>query len=126
MLQAYFSRICFRLISTSGIFLSDFHPINGRLDPYDGEIRLCPPDSVVNDLNGNISSVSFGVVALYLSNIREWTGVIQLRAINSSNKYNGLLDNNAANAICQQLGYTDAIVGSAIARSATGYTFDRC
>ena len=99
-----------------------FVDFNNRLEAYDGEIRLCPPDSAVNDLN-NKSSTSFGVVSLHISFGDEglWRGIIQL-----SPGRDGFLSTNEANAICRQLGFTDAVVGSAVARSATGYSFDNC
>ena len=96
-----------------------FTDFQKRPEPYNGEIRLCPPDSTLNNpTNTNITSVSFGVVALYMTfgNKGYWRGIVQLSGGSS-----GLSSSNEANAICRQLGFTDAIVGSAIARSATNY-----
>ena len=88
--------------------------------PYNGEIRLCPPDNVVRTPS-NVSSISFGVVAIYFDTHKTWRGLIQISD-------NALLGSNEANAICQQLGYSDAIVGSAVSKSSviTSYTFKRC
>ena len=106
----------FDLLIIVNIFLTDFQK---RPQPYNGEIRLCPPDSTLNNPNSNnITSVSFGVVALYIpfGDRGYWRGIVQLSGGSS-----GLLSSNEANAICRQLGFTDAIVGSAVARSATNY-----
>ena len=87
-----------------------------RPTAYDGEIRLCPPDGTLNNPNSvNITSVSFGVVALNIGS--QWRGIVQLSGA-------GLLGSNEANAICRQLGFTEAVIGSAVARSATNYNFD--
>ena len=92
----------------------------GPRSKYDGEVRLCPPRAMQGDSN-NISSISFGVVALYFTEYDSWRGVIQLPTDS-----NALLGGNEADAICRQMGYTGAIVGSAISKSATSYNFDDC
>ena len=46
-----------------------------------------------------------------------WRGIIQ-----ASGGGGGLLSSDEADAICRQLGFTDAVVGSAVARSSTSYS----
>ena len=93
-----------------------------RPKAYDGEIRLCPPDSTLNNpKNANITSVSFGVVALNIGG--QWRGIIQT---SESGGGSGLLGSNEADAICRQLGFTDAVIGSAVARSSTSYSYSNC
>lgn len=100
--------------------LSDFRdPVPQR--PYDGEIRLCAPDNHTNYIESNIKvSVSFGVVGMYFDEHSVWRG------INQFNAQTDLLGSVEADTICKQMGYTGAIPGSAIARSASNYTFDTC
>lgn len=83
---------------------------------YDGQILLCPPDG-----SNFTRSTSFGLVAIYLSKYGIWRGMNQK---NSSAPLGG----NEANSICQQLGYTTAIPGSAITRRAVlqRSTFEHC
>ena len=66
-----------------------------------------------------MSSISYGLVALRFHS--EWRGVTQI-----SEDTKALLGGTEADAICRQLGYTDAVIGSAVARSATGYSFESC
>lgn len=87
---------------------------------YDGIIRLCPPDGINDDPN-NITSVSFGVVALSFTDYTYWRGVLQ-----RPTDKNAQLGGNEADAICRQLGYTGAIVGSAASKNSSGYTFEHC
>ena len=90
---------------------------NKQLTPYNGEVRLCPPDQ---EISSNIkSSISYGVPALYFAEYGVWRGIIQTQS-------NAFLGNTEANAICRQMGYTGAIPGSATARNASNYTFDNC
>ena len=65
----------------------------------------------------NITSISFGVVALNIGG--QWRGIIQ-----ASGGSSGLLGSDEADAICRQLGFTDAVIGSAVARSSTSYSSD--
>jgi hypothetical protein len=46
--------------------------------------------------------------------------------INLMNKLIDLLGSIEGDTICKQMGYTGAIPGSAVARSASSYTFDTC
>ena len=84
---------------------------------YDGYILLCPPDN----FTATTTSTSFGLVIIYLSKYDIWRGL---------NQPNGSepLGLNEANAICQQLGYTTAVPGSAVTTRAVqpDYTFDHC
>ena len=93
------------------------YSVNKQLTPYDGEVRLCPPDQ---EISGNTkSSVSYGVPALYFADYGVWRGILQAQS-------NAFLGNTEANAICRQMGFTGAIPGSATARNASNYTFDQC
>ena len=87
--------------------------------PYDGEIQLYAPDNHTNYIESDVKvSVSFGVVRVYFDEHSVWRG------INQFNAQTDLLGNIEADTICKQMGYTGAISGSAIARSASSYTFD--
>ena len=89
-----------------------------KLTPYDGQVKLCPPDQETS--NSDIEqSISYGIPALYFTDYNVWRGIVQ----KGSNEF---LGNAEANAICRQMGYTGAIPGSAIARNATNYTFENC
>ena len=88
---------------------------------YDGQIALCPSDSAIKaDRDAKTTtSVSFGVVSLYFKDRKHWRGLNQQ---SSSAPMGG----NEADAICRQMGYTQALSESAIARDASGYTFNDC
>ena len=91
------------------------------LAPYDGQVALCYSDSAYNnDANKNItSSTSFGVISIYYKDYETWRGVNQRDSQPS-------LEANEADAICRQMGFTEAYPGSAMTINASDYTFDRC
>ena len=87
------------------------------LSPYDGQVVLCPPQLVGID---NIRSTSFGVVGLRLKDL--------IMGISQPAKSLPLAGSEA-DAICRQLGYTEAIPGSAATKAAyeaQQYMFNHC
>lgn len=99
------------------LFILDF---STPLDPYDGQLSLCPVDTMLpSSNNGTHYSVSFGVVILYMKYTKTWRGLEQ----NSSNAFLGCYE---ADTVCRQMGYTGAEPGSAVAISATSYKFNNC
>jgi hypothetical protein len=91
------------------------------LAPYDGQVALCHSDSAHNnDINKNITtSISFGVIGIYYKDYDAWRGV---------NQRDGqpFLEGNEADAICRQMGFTEAYPGSAVMINASDYTFNHC
>ena len=91
------------------------------LAPYDGQIGLCHSDSANNSniSNNAKTSTSFGVIGIYYKDYDAWRGV---------NQRDGQppLGGNEADAICRQMGFTEAYPGSAMTINATDYTFDHC
>lgn len=84
---------------------------------YDGQLQLCPPDD--DEDISNLFSTSFGLVAMYSSKYDIWRGFNQ-----PSDSV--VLGGNEADAVCRQLGYTEAIPGSALTQRAMlpNYTFN--
>ena len=68
---------------------------------YDNEVMLWSPDPPTNS-NGYFSP-SYGAVVIY--DTKSW------KYIDSSNS-NGLLDDNVADTICRQMGYTHSVPNS--------------
>ena len=99
------------------ISFSDF---NNPLKPYDGQLSLCAADTTLPKLNNNTRySISFGMVSLYKLETDTWRGVDQ-------NVSNTFLGSDEGDTICRQMGYTGAVPGSAIAKSASTFTFSNC
>ena len=88
---------------------------NTPLKPYNGKLALCPTDNATSDPNIRLS-VSFGMVSLYFASHGTWRGL----------DTSALLGTTEANAICRQMGYTGAVLGSATALSASDRTVDMC
>ena len=91
------------------------------LTPYDGQVALCPSDDAQNSDDGSniTTSTSFGVVSIYYKTHDVWRGL---------NQRNGqpALEGNNADAICRQMGFTEAYPGSAVTINASDYTFNNC
>ena len=85
------------------------------LPPYNGQLALCPADSATDDPDVKLS-VSSGMVSLYLKLDGTWRG------LNTKT----LLGTTEANTICRQMGFTGAVPGSAVQRSASASTFKKC
>lgn len=86
--------------------------------PYDGQVYLCPPDET--EFDSRNASISFGLIGIFLNG--EWRGLNQPVG-------NTVLRKNAGDALCRQLGYTDAISTSAITSNAAkqfNFTFNNC
>ena len=86
--------------------------------PYDGQVYLCPPDETERDSRN--TSVSVGLIGIFLKG--EWRGLNQPVGHTALRK-------NAGDAICRQLGYTDAISTSIITSKAAkqfNFTFNNC
>ena len=86
---------------------------------YDSQLLLCPPDQA-DDISG-IYSTSFGLVVMYSSKYGIWRG------LNQPND-SAALGGNEADTICRQLGFTDAVPGSAVTERAMlpNNTFKHC
>ena len=67
--------------------------------------------------NNTHYSTSFGMVSLYKQGT--WRGIDQ-------NTSGAFLGSDEAVTLCRQLGYTGAVSGSAVAKSTSQYTFDKC
>ena len=95
------------------IFHADF---TKPLDPYDGQVALCPTD----DTNSSdIFSTSFGLVGIYYQQYEAWKGIYQRR----DGKPLGVYE---ADAICRQMGFTGAYPGTAVAISVNNHSFSNC
>lgn len=81
--------------------------------PYEGQVNLCPPQNfpIYN------CTVSTGLVLINMYG--------QWRGLNQNSSY-PRLGSHEANSICRQLGYTHAVVNSAIAMNSTGETYSHC
>ena len=89
------------------------------LDPYDGQVTLCPASDTI--WNSTIkSSTSFGLVGLYYTynNDGDWKG------INQGDEW--LLTANASDTICRQMGFTGAYPGTAVTQNVDEYNFTFC
>ena len=86
---------------------------------YDGQLLLCPPDDY--EETSSLFSISFGLIVMYSSKYEIWRG------FNQPNN-SAVLRGNEADAVCRQLGYTQAIPGSALTQRAMlpNYTFNHC
>ena len=91
------------------------------LAPYDGQVALCPSDNaLISDATENVTtSTSFGVISIYYKDQDEWRGVNQRSG-------QPALKGNEADAICRQMGFTEAYPGSAVTINASDYTFKSC
>ena len=69
--------------------------------PYVGQVRLCSP----NGFPDGVKSVSMGLVQIYLYGA--WGGINQYNSSHPLGSYTG-------DSICRQLGYTNAVAGSAM------------
>ena len=83
-------------------------------DYFNGQITLCPSDNQTSD--SVWTSVSFGVISLQFNGT--WKGIHLT--------YDAPLQNSEADTICRQMGFTGAKTGSAVAITATQYTFEKC
>ena len=88
------------------------------LDPYDGQVALCPVD--LTNGNKNISSTSFGLVGIYYENndYGSWKGINQ-----KDGKFLGAYEGDT---ICRQMGFTGAYPGTAVTRNVDNYNFSNC
>ena len=91
------------------------------LAPYNGQVALCHSDGAHNnDANRNITtSTSFGVIGIHYKDYDAWRGLNQRDGQPS-------LEGNEADALCRQMGFTQAYPGSAVTMNASDYTFDHC
>ena len=92
--------------------------LNNPLEPYDGQVSLCPMDITSGDTN--ISSTSYGLVGIYYKNkdYGAWKGINQ--------KDGNLLGAYEADAICRQMGFTGAYPGTAVTRNVDNCNFLNC
>lgn len=80
----------------------------------DTQIKLCPPYNASTDNN-----TLFGLITMYLSGNDSWRGLNQ--------PDNHRLGKNEADTICRQLGYAEAVPGSAVTRrELLDYDFNHC
>ena len=92
---------------------------NKPLDPYDGQVTLCPTNNT--SWNGTIkSSTSFGLVGIYYTrnNDGDWKGINQ--------KDERRLTAITSDTICRQMGFTGAYPGTAVTQNAEQYNFSSC
>ena len=84
-------------------------------DQYDGQITLCSPDQPEPN---TITSASFGLVSISIANV--------ITGLNQPNN-TAPLGSYEADTICRQMGYTQSIPRSAVARRAVPeYSFTEC
>ena len=90
---------------------------------YNGQLKLCPSDDQISndDASKTITSTSQGVVSLHINGI--WRGINQPA---QSSGTGAPLGGTEADAICRQMGFTQAVSGSALSKDASGYTFHDC
>ena len=87
---------------------------------YPGQVQLCPPDQLTSESDTNPAlQVSMGIVSVYEHEL--WAS---LNENNSSNR----VTHQQANSICQQMGFTGAVVDSirTVGSYAGQYTFTNC
>ena len=81
--------------------------------PYKGQVYLCPP----KDFQTGNCSVSTGVVFIWAYS--EWRGINQ-------NSSDFPLASHVADSICRQLGFTNAVVNSAVTLNSTSLDYSHC
>ena len=91
-----------------------FSDFNKPLDPYDGQVLLCPMDS--NSVNK--SSTSYGLVGIYYKDYEATQGINQ--------RGEQPLGGYEADAICQSMGFTGAYSGSAVTRNVDNLPYSKC
>ena len=80
---------------------------------YKGQVYLCPPD----EFPTGKCSVSTGLVRIWAYN--EWRGINQ-------NSSKSPLGSHVADSICRQLGYTNAVMNSAMTLNSTTLSYSHC
>ena len=80
----------------------------------DTQIKLCPPHNA-----STTNNALFGLITMYLSGNDSWRG------LNQPDDHR--LSENEADTICRQLGYEEAVPGSAVTRREfPDYDFNHC
>ena len=80
---------------------------------YNGQVHLCPP----KDFRTSKCSVSTGLVLIWT--YQEWRGINQ-------NSSSFPLSSHVADSICRQLGFTNAVVNSAVTLNSTSLNYSHC
>ncbi len=91
---------------------------------YEGQVMLCPPDSMDGYQKYPDISTSFGIVALYFHG--KWGGI----GVSSSSKPLLEITHYRGNLICQQMGFQLMVPGDIMTKSSVlkyySYTFNGC
>ncbi len=91
---------------------------------YQGQVTLCPPDSMDGYQYYPNVSTSFGIAAVYFHS--QWGGI----GVDDSNNPSQEITRHRGNLICQEMGFQQVVPGSIRSLSSeqqySSYTFKGC